>query len=152
MKITPQFWNFIEDNVPGCQTREDVLLQSELQLFIDGHESSVKDMTIEEAIEERDKILFQLCTEAINAFTSNLPVEITGCDSLLKYAGVIAETAYMAGVQEFRPSHDSREIFSQIIQWSNEFCCISKDANWNEKDYCDVLYASVKTSCLKRQA
>lgn len=41
LSITDSFWNFIEANVPNYHEREDVLHQGELQLFIDGHESTV---------------------------------------------------------------------------------------------------------------
>ena len=49
LSITDSFWNFIEANVPNYHEREDVLHQGELQLFIDGHESTVQGITREEA-------------------------------------------------------------------------------------------------------
>lgn len=70
MIITNEFWDFIERNVPNYHTREDVLHQANLQLFIDqGDDTHVKGITREEAIEERDNILFHLYGEAIDAFT-----------------------------------------------------------------------------------
>lgn len=70
MNITKEFWDFIEANVPNYHTREDVLRQSYLQMFIDhGDDTHVKGITREEAIRHRDSILFRLYTEAIDAFT-----------------------------------------------------------------------------------
>lgn len=67
--ITGKFWDFIEHALPDYHARYDVLRQSELQLFIDGQESSAIGLTREEAISERDRILYRIYAEAIHAFT-----------------------------------------------------------------------------------
>ena len=71
--ITDDFWDFIEANVPNYHERDDVLRQSELQLFIDGHESPVAGITREEAILLRNNILHGLFAEAVAAFTRRTP-------------------------------------------------------------------------------
>ena len=54
-----------------------MLRQSELQLFIDGKESSNIGLTREEAIRERDFILYRIYAESIDAFTrSSFPKDI----------------------------------------------------------------------------
>lgn len=74
MIITNEFWDFIERNVPNYHTREDVLHQANLQLFIDqGDNTHVKGITHEQAIAERDRILFRLYGEAIAAHTHRTP-------------------------------------------------------------------------------
>ena len=73
MFITNESWDFIERNVPHYYTRDDVLRQSELQLFIDGHESEITGLTREQAIVERDRILLRLYGEAIAAHTHRTP-------------------------------------------------------------------------------
>lgn len=73
MIITNEFWDFIERNVPNYHTREDVLQQSELQLFIDGHESEITGLTREEAVAQRNGIFFRLFFEAIDAFSRMTP-------------------------------------------------------------------------------
>lgn len=67
--ITGKFWDFIEQVLPDYHARYDVLRQSELQLFIDGQESSAIGLTCEEAIRERDQILYRIYTETIHTFT-----------------------------------------------------------------------------------
>lgn len=67
--LSCEFWDFIEQNLPYYHTRSDVLRQSELQMFIDGHDSSMTGITKEDAICERNRILFQIYAESINAFT-----------------------------------------------------------------------------------
>ena len=86
LSITDSFWNFIEANVPNYHEREDVLHQGELQLFIDGHESTVQGITREEAFLLRDKILYGLFAEAIATFTARHPVEFPGNVSLRDYS------------------------------------------------------------------
>ena len=95
--ITDDFWDFIEANVPNYHERDDVLRQSELQLFIDGHESPVAGITREEAILLRDKILYGLFAEAVAAFTAKQPVEVPGRISLHDYAETLADIAYECG-------------------------------------------------------
>lgn len=75
LPITDPFWDFIEANVPDYHERDDVMRQAALQLFIDGHESSVSGITREEAILLRDNILYRLFAEAIEAFTHRTPEE-----------------------------------------------------------------------------
>lgn len=67
--VSDKFWNFIEQTLPDYYERYDVLRQSELQLFIDGKESSNIGLTREEAIRERDYILYRIYAESIDAFT-----------------------------------------------------------------------------------
>lgn len=73
MITTSESWDFITTHIPDFTTRPDTLRQSELQLFIDGHPSSISGITREEAIEERDRILFRLYGEAIAAHTHSTP-------------------------------------------------------------------------------
>lgn len=75
LHISDRLWNFIEANVPNYHEREDVMRQAELQLFIDGHESQVQGITRAEAILLRDRILYGLYSEAIEAFTHHTPDE-----------------------------------------------------------------------------
>lgn len=67
MKITNETWDFIEEYLPGYSHREDVLRQSELQLLVDGHESSITGLSVEEAAGELNELLLSLCMEAIQA-------------------------------------------------------------------------------------
>lgn len=69
LQITDELWDFVEANVPNYHERDDVMRQAALQLFIDGHESSVTGITRDEAILLRDNILYGLFAEAIAAFT-----------------------------------------------------------------------------------
>ena len=71
LSITDSFWNFIEANVPNYHEREDVLHQGELQLFIDGHESTVQGITREEAFLLRDKILRPFYRSYLATFTAS---------------------------------------------------------------------------------
>lgn len=75
LQITDDLWDFIEANVPNYHERDDVMRQAALQLFIDGHESSVSGITREEAILLRDNILHGLFAEAIEAYTRRTPEE-----------------------------------------------------------------------------
>lgn len=84
LNITTEFWDFIEANVSDYNTREDVLRQSELQLFIDGHESIIAGITREEAIILRDRILYQLYYEAIDAFTRRTKINQPHCDDSIE--------------------------------------------------------------------
>lgn len=73
VSLTAEFCDFLERHVPDYHTREDVLQQSELQLFIDGHESEITGLTREEAVAQRNGIFFRLFFEAIDAFTRMTP-------------------------------------------------------------------------------
>ena len=87
LHITDSFWDFIEANIPDHDKRTDTLRQSELQNFIDGHESTVAGITREEAILLRDNILHRLFAEAIAAFTGET---ISGSGYLRDYAEALA--------------------------------------------------------------
>ncbi len=69
MEMTNEFWDFIEENLPDYYTRDDVLRHSDLQLLIDGQESCITDLTVEEAKAELDQLSLKLYKEAIDAFT-----------------------------------------------------------------------------------
>lgn len=69
MEMTNEFWDFIEENLPGYYHRDDVLRHSNLQLLIDGQESCITDLTLEEAKAELDVLSLKLYQEAIDAFT-----------------------------------------------------------------------------------
>lgn len=74
MDMNKEFWDFIETNVPNYYTREDVLHQGNLQIFIDhGDDTYIKKITREEAIKHRDNILFRLYEEAIDNFSIKTP-------------------------------------------------------------------------------
>lgn len=67
MKITNQIWDFIEENLPGYYHRDDVLRQSDLQLLVDGQESAITGLPVEEAAKELNELTLSLCMEAIHA-------------------------------------------------------------------------------------
>lgn len=66
-EMTHEIWDFIEENLPGYYHRDDVLRQSELQLLVDGHESSITGLSAEEAAGELNELILCLCMEAIHA-------------------------------------------------------------------------------------
>lgn len=140
LHITNRFWDFIEANVPNYHERDDVMRQAELQLFIDGQESPVQGITREQALDERDGILLQLYHEAIDHFTSKLPVTITGKDDLYNYAEALVDIAYEAGARGFRPTDNSRDTISMIIAWAGEFTRQNQNTDWGEKEYLDEIY------------
>lgn len=78
LSITDSFWNFIEANVPNYHEREDVLHQGELQLFIDGHESTVQGITREEAFLLRDQNPVRPFCRSYRNFYSQAPRRISG--------------------------------------------------------------------------
>jgi hypothetical protein len=82
-RITEKFWDFIEKYLPDYHGRDDVLRQSQLQLYIDGKESSVADegLTEDEAGDELHHILYNLYYEAINAYINKLGIECEHCKS-----------------------------------------------------------------------
>lgn len=140
MNITNEFWDFIKANVPNYDTREDVLRQSNLQIFIDQDDDThVKGITHKEAILLRDNIVHQLLAEAVSSFSTKLPLAIPGECSLRDYAETLVNIAYESGVRQFRPSHDSRETISSVINWADEFSRIHEDTDWSEVDYLDTL-------------
>lgn len=67
--MTEEFWDFIEENLPGYYHRDDVLRHSNLQLLVDGEDSCIIDLTFTEAKEELNKLSLKLYKEAIDAFT-----------------------------------------------------------------------------------
>lgn len=71
MEMTNEFWDFIEENLPDYYTRDDVLRHSNLQLLVDGEESCITDLTLEEAKAELDALSLKLYKEAIDAFTQD---------------------------------------------------------------------------------
>lgn len=135
--ISDKFWDFIEANVSNYHERDDVLRQTELQNFIDGHESAVQGITREEAILLRDNILHGLCAEAIAAFTGEA---VSGNGYLRDYAEVLADIAYEAGARKFRSTGNSRDTISTLIEWADEFSQLHKDTDWIDKEYLDEIY------------
>lgn len=69
MEMTYAFWDFIEENLPDYYHRDDVLRHSDLQLLVDGQESCITDLTLEEAKAELDALSLKLYREAIDAHT-----------------------------------------------------------------------------------
>lgn len=65
---------------------------------------------------------------------------ITGETNLRDYAEVIADIAYEAGAQGFRPTGNSRDTIDTIISWANEFTRHHQDTDWNEVEYLDAIY------------
>ncbi|WP_288822885.1 hypothetical protein [Alistipes shahii] len=138
--ISDRLWDFVEANVPNYHERDDVMRQAQLQLFIDGHESPVQGITCEQALAERDGILLRLYHEAIDHFTSKLPVSITGEDNLHNYAEALVDIAYEAGMRGFRPTGNSRDMISTIIAWAGEFTRQNQGTDWIDKEYLDEIY------------
>lgn len=66
--ITNEIWDFIEENLPGYHHRDDVLRHSDLQLLVDGHESSITGLPVEEAVVELEKLTLRFCLEAIQSY------------------------------------------------------------------------------------
>lgn len=137
LHITDSFWDFIEANIPDHDKRTDTLRQSELQNFIDGHESTVAGITREEAILLRDNILHRLFAEAIAAFTGET---VSGSGYLRDYAEALADIAYEAGKRRFRLSGNSRETIGTLIHWADEFSRRHKNTDWIDKEYLDEIY------------
>ncbi|MBF0648724.1 M48 family metallopeptidase [Dysgonomonas sp. GY75] len=79
--ITEKFWDFIEKYLPDYHERDDVLRQSQLQLYIDGKESAVagEGLAEDEAGDELHHILYNLYAEAIDAYTKGLGEECGNC-------------------------------------------------------------------------
>lgn len=80
-KITDEFWDFIEKYLPGYYKRDDILRHADLKLFIDGHESTVTGLTVEEAAVELSVLSLKITNEAIDAYTKGLGVECEHCNS-----------------------------------------------------------------------
>lgn len=139
LHITDPFWDFIEANVPDYHERDDVMRQSALQLFINGHESSVSGITREEVILLRDNILHQLFAEAIAAFTAKQSTEIPGGIDVRDYAETLVDIAYECGYRRFRYNNDSRTKIFQIIAWADEFSRSHAHTDWAETEYLDKI-------------
>lgn len=93
MNITTEFWDFIEKYLPDYHTRNDVLRHSQLQLFIDGHESTITEekISIEQARHELDSLTLRFTYEAINGYTQTHtkqnPMRCRECGSIdVQYA------------------------------------------------------------------
>lgn len=71
--MTCEFGDFIQRNLPNHRTRYDTYRQSELQLFIDGQSDKDFGLTRDEAIAERDRLLYRIYAETIDAFTRLTP-------------------------------------------------------------------------------
>lgn len=67
--MTSQFWDFIEQHLPNYYIRYDVYRQGILQFFIDGIDTRIPGITIQEARTEHDSLLLDICFDAINAYT-----------------------------------------------------------------------------------
>lgn len=141
---TKRFWTFIEANVQNYHERQDVKCLKELQNYIDGHKSTVKGIPVETAVLLRNEIHLNLYQEAINSFVTKLPVSITGESDLRDYAEAIADIAYEAVTQGFRPKENSRETISTIIYWADEFTRLHQDTDWNEVEYLDTIYEFIE--------
>jgi len=80
MKISTEFWDFIEKYLPGYHQRDDVLRQGQLKQYIDGQESSLaNEMSVDEAEDEYHHILYNLYFEVIHAYTQSLGAECDEC-------------------------------------------------------------------------
>lgn len=139
LHITSEFWDFIEANVPNYHQREDVLRQAKFQDVIDGRQSAVPGITQQEAVLLRDRILLRLYHEAIDNFTLNLPVSISGESDLRNYAETIADIAYEAGARGFHPTNNSRDISGMLIAWANEFYRQHQHTDWSNEEYLDKI-------------
>lgn len=148
---TKRFWDFIEANVPNYHDHQDVKRLKELQNFIDGHKSSVRGIPMETAVMLRSEILLNLYQEAIGNFVTKLPVSITGKSNLRDYAEAIADIAYEAGSQNFRPTENSRDTIDTIIHWANEFTRQHQDTDWNEVEYLDTIYEFTEQKLKKQE-
>lgn len=137
--ITDDFWDFIEANVPNYHERDDVLRQSELQLFIDGHESPVAGHHARGSHSAARQNPVRPLREAVAAFTAKQPVEVPGRISLHDYAETLADIAYECGYRRFRYDNDSRTKISQIIAWANEFSQSHAYTDWAETEYLDKI-------------
>lgn len=80
IKITPEFWDFIEKYLPNYYNRDDIARQSDLQMYIDGHESPVaNELTIDEAEDELNTLLLNIFQEAIDAYSKGFGSDCPEC-------------------------------------------------------------------------
>ena len=82
-EISSHFWDFIEKYIPDYSGRADFLRQSELQLLLDGYESSFQGTTSLYARRELDKILSSLYFEAIDNQINGLGVSCDKCHNFI---------------------------------------------------------------------
>lgn len=78
-RITHKFWDFIEKYLPNYYHRDDMLRQSDLQQFIDGRESSVEGISMDEAKSELSVLLLKFFFEAIETYTNGYGDECDDC-------------------------------------------------------------------------
>lgn len=83
-EISSQFWDFIEKCIPDHSGRADFLRQSELQILLDRHESSLQGSIRLYARRELDKILCSLYFEAIDNHINGVVIT---CDKCHKFMG-----------------------------------------------------------------
>lgn len=86
-KISADFWDFIEKYIPNHSDRADVMRQSELQIFLNGQESSICNRSKQKARKELNKILNSLYFEAINNQSKGMGKD---CDDCYKFIGKCA--------------------------------------------------------------
>jgi hypothetical protein len=89
MEMTHEFWDFIEKYLPGYYHRDDVLRHSNLQLLVDGQESCITDLTLEEAKAELDTLVSNGKIVAINSFYKSIYQYINSLQSGKKSLWVI---------------------------------------------------------------
>lgn len=130
INISEKAWDFIERILPNYKNRYDVLRQSELQVLIDSN-TSTNDigMTIEEAIQERNKLLLQIYIESINTFTKPCPEGIrhAGKEQLL---------------QDILTSQGSCMLFAEILLNKIQY----GDATYDHVGY-RLIQAYLKNDC-----
>jgi len=86
MKITPEFWNFIEKYLPNYYHRDDVLTQSQLQLYIDGHKPELSEnISKDEAEDELHHLLYNIYREAIEAYSKGEGTECEVCKTYIHF-------------------------------------------------------------------
>lgn len=140
IQITRGFWGFIEVNVPKHHFQKRCKHLNDIQNFIAGHQSSIRNISIEMAVMMWNDTLLDLCRKAIGNYVTKLPVSIVGETDLHNYAEAIADIAYEAGGQGFRPTGNSRDTISSIIDWADEFTRRHQDTDWNEVEYLDRIW------------
>lgn len=84
MKITHGFWDFIEKYYPGYHQSDDILWHSNLQLFIDGHDSDTvgqEGLSVDEAEDELHTLSLNIMDKAIDAYSKGQGIECEHCKS-----------------------------------------------------------------------
>ena len=117
-----------------------MLHQGELQLFIDGHESTVQGITREEAFSVRvSKPWTALRPKRIATFTARHPVEFPGNVSLRDYSETLVDIAYEVGRRQYRLSSNSRETVRTMIGWADEFSRRHENTDWSTIESFDEI-------------